>query len=85
MEDARRRNTYFENRRQINEHNKLYETGNVTYRMSLNEYSDLSHSEFVAQMNGAKRPPPKYTLLNHHIQKILSIYIFFYFPSVRMA
>lgn len=57
-EDARRMNTYFENRKRINEHNKLYDSGKVTYRMSLNEYSDLSHDEFISQMNGAK-PPPK--------------------------
>lgn len=59
FEDSRRMNTYFENRRTIDEHNRLYESGNYTYRMSLNEYSDLSHDEFVAQMNGARRPPLK--------------------------
>lgn len=59
LEDSRRMNTYFGNSRRINEHNALYDAGNVTYRMSLNEYSDLSHDEFVSQMNGAKRPPPK--------------------------
>lgn len=56
FEDSRRMNTYIENRRRIDEHNQLFDSGNVTYRMSLNEYSDLSHDEFVAQMNGAKRP-----------------------------
>lgn len=56
FEDGRRMSTYFENRRIIDEHNKLYDSGNVTFRMGLNEYSDLSHDEFIAQMNGAKRP-----------------------------
>lgn len=51
--------TYLENRRRIDEHNREFESGRYTYRMSVNEFSDLSHEEFVAQMNGAKRPPLK--------------------------
>lgn len=59
FEDSRRMNTYLDNRRRINEHNQLYDSGNVTFRMGLNEYSDLSDDEFSAQMNGAKQPPLK--------------------------
>lgn len=57
-EDGQRMNTYFANRRIIDEHNLRYDAGQVTYRMGLNEFSDLSHEEFVSRMNGAKRPPP---------------------------
>lgn len=59
FEDGRRMNTYLENRRMIDEHNRLYDSGNVTYRMNLNEYSDLSNEEFAAHMYGANRPPLK--------------------------
>lgn len=45
---------YLDNRRRINEHNTLYNSGEVSYRLGINKYSDVPHNEFVAQMNGFK-------------------------------
>lgn len=55
-EDARRMNIYMKNKNTIDVHNKLFWSGRSTYEMGLNMYSDLSHEEFVAQMNGLRRP-----------------------------
>lgn len=56
VEDSRRMNTYFEQRNRIAEHNQRYDRGQVTYRMGLNAYSDMTQEEFVDHMNGARRP-----------------------------
>lgn len=55
-ENARRMNIYMKNKNTIDVHNKLFMSGRSTYEMGLNKYSDLSHEEFVAQMNGLRRP-----------------------------
>lgn len=54
FEDRRRMNNFLENRFEMARHNALFEQGKVTYRMGLNEYSDLSHDEFVSTMNGLR-------------------------------
>lgn len=42
---------FLENKKRIDEHNKLYEQGLTSYRMGLNKYSDLSTPEFNSEMN----------------------------------
>lgn len=46
---------YLENRANVQRHNLLFDRGVVTFRMGMNEYSDLSHEEFQTQMYGLKR------------------------------
>jgi len=41
-----RKNTYRKNLIRIKAHNKLHDNGKVTYRMGVNEFTDLTHNEF---------------------------------------
>lgn len=45
---------FLQNRNTIAEHNKLFNEGHVTFKMGLNEYSDMSSDEFASIMNGYK-------------------------------
>lgn len=45
---------WLEHKHQIEEHNQQYENGIESFRMGFNEYSDVKHEDFVAQMNGYK-------------------------------
>lgn len=56
LEDLRRFKIFIENKHKIDEHNKLYDKGINTYKMGLNEFSDLLHDEFMAHLNGFKFP-----------------------------
>lgn len=44
--------TFLQNRNQIAEHNKLFNEGHVSFKMGLNEYSDMTSDEFSTIMNG---------------------------------
>lgn len=46
--------TFLSNKQQIDEHNQLFDKDVVTFSMSLNEYTDVPHNEFVTSMNGYK-------------------------------
>jgi len=46
---------YMENKQKIAKHNAKASRGDYSYRLAMNEYGDLLHHEFVAQMNGFKR------------------------------
>lgn len=46
-------NIFLQHKNEVAKHNQLFNEGLVSYTMSLNEYSDLSHTEFVSRMNGA--------------------------------
>ncbi|XP_055297157.1 procathepsin L-like [Sitodiplosis mosellana] len=55
-EENYRMEVFSENKRTINEHNDLYAKGLVSYKMDINQYSDLTSEEFVRRMNGVKPP-----------------------------
>lgn len=51
-EERYRLNVFMENSLEIAKHNEMYSRNEVTYEVGLNEYSDMTHEEFLAQMNG---------------------------------
>lgn len=54
-EEIARRLIWEQHVARIMDHNINYDLGLKSYRLGLNEYSDLSHEEFVQRMNGLKR------------------------------
>lgn len=52
FEDNFRMNIFMEKRDRIAKHNEQYAAGNVTFKMGLNEYSDLSTYEINSKLNG---------------------------------
>ncbi|XP_037034213.1 procathepsin L-like [Bradysia coprophila] len=52
QEERYRNKIFLKNKLETIQHNSLYELGQVFFKLGLNEYSDLDHSEFVARMNG---------------------------------
>ncbi|XP_031628991.1 cathepsin L1-like [Contarinia nasturtii] len=54
VDESNRLQIFLENKLKIIKHNLRFEEGLTTYKMGLNKYSDLSHKEFVFQMNGLK-------------------------------
>lgn len=54
IEDRFRMKIYMENKHKINTHNKLYEKGEVSYKLAMNHYGDILHNEFLKRMNGFK-------------------------------
>ncbi|XP_055297299.1 procathepsin L-like [Sitodiplosis mosellana] len=54
FEDTRRMNIYLENSIRVRQHNERFNRGEVSYRYGLNKYSDLTHEEFVSEMNGLR-------------------------------
>lgn len=57
-EEQKRKATYFENIKAIEEHNKKHEQGEVTWTMGVNQFSDLTQEEFKNRHLGGCRPPP---------------------------
>ncbi|CAG5125782.1 unnamed protein product [Candidula unifasciata] len=53
-EDSVRRLIWQSNLQKIEQHNELYAQGLSSYYMGENEFSDMTHQEFVAVMNGFK-------------------------------
>lgn len=53
-EENLRMQIYAENLDKITEHNKLYELGQKTYKLSMNSFGDLLHHEFLSMMTGGK-------------------------------
>nr|AAR12010.1 cathepsin L-like proteinase [Triatoma infestans] len=54
FEELFRMNVYKENQRKIDEHNKRYENGEVSYKLKMNHFGDLMQHEFKA-LNKLKR------------------------------
>lgn len=53
-DDRHHMETFMNHKHEIDKHNELYDKGIVSFSMSLNEYTDLPHHEFVTRMNGYK-------------------------------
>lgn len=51
-EEQKRRKIFDQKLKEIAEHNKQYEAGNVTYEKGTNEFSDMTHDEFRRKMSG---------------------------------
>jgi cathepsin L len=54
-EERLRYKIYMENRHKIAKHNTRYHKSEVTYKLDLNKYADMLHSEFVQTLNGFNR------------------------------
>nr|CAA56914.1 cathepsin l [Nephrops norvegicus]prf//2119193A cathepsin L-related Cys protease [Nephrops norvegicus] len=60
-EERYRLNVFLDNLQYIEEFNKKYESGEVTYNLAINQFSDLTNDEFNSMMKGYKtslRPKP---------------------------
>ncbi|XP_048749301.1 procathepsin L-like [Ostrea edulis] len=55
-EESTRREIWEENLDYINQHNEKFNKGDKSYLMGLNEFSDLSHEEFVQKIAGGFTP-----------------------------
>lgn len=53
-EEDRRKNIFAENWRRIEEHNQLHSNGMKSYRLGMNQFSDLPHSQFMQFMTCQK-------------------------------
>jgi len=53
-EETMRKNIFVTNLKGIEMHNYLYEKGVKHFKVGVNEFSDMDHSEFVQTMNGYK-------------------------------
>merc|ERR1712136_155727 len=51
-----RRNVFLDNKRAIDEHNARYEEGKVSFKMGLNQFSDMTLKEFSDTNNGFRMP-----------------------------
>lgn len=51
FEEHIRKKIYLRNKLEIIEHNKLYELGQVSFKLGLNKFSDLDHDEFAEKMS----------------------------------
>lgn len=52
VEERFRLKIFNENRLKIAKHNQLYATGKASFKMAINKYTDMLHSEFRETMNG---------------------------------
>lgn len=51
-EESFRLNIFMENKNLVAKHNQKYHLGHVSYKLGLNKYADMLHSEFVSTLNG---------------------------------
>lgn len=52
VEERFRLKIFNENKLRIAKHNQLFAMGKVSFKMAVNKYSDMLHSEFRETMNG---------------------------------
>nr|QOV03079.1 cathepsin L8 [Dysdercus peruvianus] len=50
-EEQHRQNIFLQNKNLIDEHNRLYEAGNTTFTLKINQFADLTNEEF-RKLNG---------------------------------
>lgn len=55
-EDSKRMEIFLKNKQKIDEHNEKHSRGEVSFKMGLNMFSDLTREEFNAQMKGLRSP-----------------------------
>ncbi|XP_063700984.1 cystein proteinase inhibitor protein salarin-like [Culicoides brevitarsis] len=55
-EDEKRKAIYVENKKKVQEHNKLYKTGEVSYSLGINQFSDKTEEEFKKTHTGVILP-----------------------------
>nr|P13277.2 RecName: Full=Digestive cysteine proteinase 1; Flags: Precursor [Homarus americanus]CAA45127.1 cysteine proteinase preproenzyme [Homarus americanus]prf//1801240A Cys protease 1 [Homarus americanus] len=56
-EERYRLNVFLDNLQYIEEFNKKYERGEVTYNLAINQFSDMTNEKFNAVMKGYKKGP----------------------------
>merc|ERR1711970_926864 len=56
VEESLRMKIFVENKKKIEDHNKLYEAGESTFKMGINRFADMPLSEYSAINNGYRRP-----------------------------
>ncbi|XP_067004458.2 cathepsin L [Anabrus simplex] len=54
-EEQLRMEIFMENKMKIAKHNEKFEKGEVSYKMGLNQYGDMTHKEFVSMMTSPDR------------------------------
>lgn len=52
MKERRRHDIFMSNLRKINEHNVRYQRNEVSYKLGINKFADMTQSEFARRMNG---------------------------------
>lgn len=52
MKEQSRYDIFMSNLRKINEHNERYHRNEVSYKLGINKFADMTQSEFVRRMNG---------------------------------
>ncbi|XP_036605717.1 cathepsin L2-like [Trichosurus vulpecula] len=55
-EESFRRQIWERNLKFINDHNQLYEEGNLTYYLEMNEFGDMTDEEFMGMLNTRMAP-----------------------------
>ncbi|EDW77147.1 uncharacterized protein Dwil_GK22212 [Drosophila willistoni] len=56
-EDSMRRKLYEKSKAKIEEHNKKFESGEITWKMGINHLADLTEDELAMRSGGRKQPP----------------------------
>lgn len=50
-EERKRMLIFMENQNKINEHNQRYDNDEVTFKLAMNKFGDLTHVEFRSRMH----------------------------------
>lgn len=51
IEERKRLLIFMENQEKINQHNQRYANDDVSFKLAINEYGDLTHAEFLNRNN----------------------------------